>query len=122
MKWTRTLASSCACGEHTCGVYFSCMTPRKRRWYLALAARRRDLSYPVLISGHCLEDKMIPLGIPPETVEACVRWGAIVPEKCEKPDKLVFRKFEKPPQTQPLVVVTRFRPTHIKVVTVYREE
>lgn len=78
--------------------------------------RRRDPRYPVVIEGHCL-DKMIADDIPDEDAEDTVRSGTLMPEKCVSPDKLVFRK---PWRTRDhLVVVARFRPTHVKVVTVY---
>lgn len=97
------------------------MVKKRQRWYRELAQSRTNVAYPVVISGHCLVDKMIPLNIEEEAVEAAIRNGSLVPEKCEEPDKLVFVS-RKGARDEPLVVVTCFRSTHIKVLTVYLEE
>lgn len=98
------------------------MPPRRRRWYHMLGACRASPTYPVLISGHCLIDRMIPLNIPEEDVEAAVRFGPFLAEKCAQPDKLVFRTPGRKWKGKYMIVVTRFRKTHIKVVTVYPQE
>lgn len=94
------------------------MTGRPHSWCHELAKGRTNREYEVVIQGHCV-DKIIEDDIPEGDVEATVRSGSLMPEKCAKPDKLVFRKRWK---TRGLVVVTRFRPTHIKVVTAYVED
>jgi hypothetical protein len=95
---------------------------RKATWYQVLAQARTKKAYPIVIAGHCLVDKMIPSNIEVSDVEAAVRSAPIVTEKCELPDKLVFRSVSKESGKRPLVVVTRFRQSHIKVVTVYLED
>lgn len=95
------------------------MSARRRPWYHELVTRRKDPSYAVVLEGHCLE-KMIVDDIPNEDAEAAVRSGSLVPERCETPDKLVFRRRWR--SRDHLVVVARFRPTHVKVVTVYVED
>ena len=74
----------------------------------------------MVIAGHCLVDKMIPLNLDEGLVEATVRKGSILSAKCEKPARLAFRLRESGQAA--VVVIAQFRRTHIKVVTVYREE
>lgn len=69
-----------------------------------------------MVAGHALE-RMIVRSIDDDEVEAAVRRGSVLPGLCERPDQLGFRR--RPRTRGNLVVITRFRPTHIKVVTVY---
>lgn len=92
------------------------MKARRRPWYLVLAQRRADPDYEIVIAGHALE-RMMARSIEDDEVEATVRRGSVAPELCERPDQLGFQRRRRTRDT--LIVITRFRPTHIKVVTAY---
>ena len=80
------------------------------KWHDRLLSLRRKLK--IYARGHCFKDKMRPASIDFDSVVDVVKTGSLVVEKCEQPDKLVFKKGR-------LFVVCRFRIDHIKVVTVY---
>lgn len=94
------------------------MVARGRAWYQPLLRRRTDLRYPVVFEGHCVV-RMIERNVDETDAERIVRKGSVVAAKSEEPDTLALRAPYR--KRDRLVVVARFRPTHIKVVTVYVE-
>ena len=89
------------------------------KWYEKFLNERERLKDNFVLSFHCVVDKMSPLNLNARDVQEIVMTGKVVQDKCEKPNKIAFARYYGKELNTTYVVVTRFNPNNIKVVTLW---
>ena len=89
------------------------------KWYEKFIEERERLKDNIILAFHCVVEKMPPLNLSAIDVKKIIMTGKVIQDKCEKPNKIVFARYYGKELNTTYVVVTRFNPNNIKVITLW---